>query len=333
MSTSSNTSPWWARLAQRIVWAAHFMIDPARLARWTVWASIPLIVLGGSVTTLRAGMAEPGWLQPEGHLLWLYPWEKRIASAGVFVEHHHREFGSLVGFLCIFTLLSAIVSKRGKGAVLAAFIGLAAVSGQGILGGFRVLENNPQFAFLHGALGQAVFGILVGVAVLLSSRWAQTPGVSWVKPPRIGTLSVIMLVALCGQVLLGAIYRHGHGHTAIALHGFWAVAVIYLGMSLAKRLKKAAKQEGLDPEIRDVLRRSAFLMTLFLHMQWVLGGLALYALFALSDGMHGEEISKGEIVFSTMHVTVGAMLIGSVVNVFLWSRRLDPRSALVESSS
>ncbi len=299
---------------------------PALLAWWTVWASIPLIVLGGSVTTLRAGMAEPGWLNPEGHLLWLYPWEKRIASAGVFVEHHHREFGTIVGMLCIATVLLAFFSKSGKRAVWAAIVGLAAVSGQGILGGFRVLENNPQMAFLHGAIGQAVFGILVGVAVLLSTRWAHTPAANWSKPPRIGKLGTLLLVALLAQVVLGAWYRHGHGHTAIALHGIWALAVIFLGVSLAKRLKRAAKQEGQDPDVRFILRRSAFLLTLFLHLQWVLGIAALFALFALSDGMHGDEISGGEIVFATMHVTVGAMLIGSVVNAFLWSRRLDTRA-------
>ena len=315
MSTSRETSPW-----------------PARLAWLTVWASIPLIVLGGSVTTLRAGMAEPGWITPEGYPLWLYPWEKRVASAGVFVEHHHREFGTLVGVLCIWTLFVTIFAKRGKGAILAAFVGLAAVSGQGILGGFRVLENNPQMAFLHGAIGQAVFGILVGVAVLLSTRWANVPTAHWVKAPRIGWLSLMTLIALLGQVVLGAWYRHGHGHTAIALHGFWAVAVIYLGMSLGKRMKKAAKQEGLEPQVTHLLRRSAFWMTLFLHLQWVLGGVALYAVFALSDGMHGDEISTGEIVFATMHVTVGAMLIGSVVNAFLWSHRLDNLSAPVATS-
>ncbi|MDF1838971.1 MAG: hypothetical protein P1V35_13955 [Planctomycetota bacterium] len=315
MSTTPETSPW-----------------PARLAWWTVWASIPLIVLGGSVTTLRAGMAEPGWMTPEGYPLWLYPLEKRMASAGVFVEHHHREFGTLVGLLCIATLLATIFAKRGKCAILTAFIGLAAVSGQGVLGGFRVLENNPQMAFLHGAIGQAVFGILVGVAVLLSLRWSEVTSTKWTKPPRIGMLSILTLAGLFGQVVLGAWYRHGHGHPAIALHGFWAIAVVYLGVSLANRMKRAAKQEGVDRLTAEVLRRSAFWMTLFLHLQWVLGGLTLYALFALSDGMHGDEISPGEIVFATMHVTVGAMLIGSVVNAFLWSRRLDDPFSQVESN-
>ncbi len=289
-------------------------------------ASIPLVALGGSVTTLRAGMAESGWMKPDGIYLWLYPWEKRVQSAGFFVEHHHREFATLVGFLCIGTLLAVAITMRGKSALLTAFVGLAAVGGQGAIGAFRVLDNNPELAFIHGAFGQVVIGVLVGVAVLFSSRWACAPAANWTKPARIRTLSTVVLVALLVQIFLGAWYRHGHGHTAIALHGFLAVALVYAGVSLAKRMKRAAKQEGQDPEVCQILRRSAFWMALFFHLQWVLGALALYALFALSDGMHGEEISRGEIIFATLHVTVGAMLIGSVVNAFLWSRRLDTQA-------
>jgi cytochrome c oxidase assembly protein subunit 15 len=300
---------------------------PAFFAWLTVLATIPLIVLGGSVTTLRAGMAEPGWLQPEGYYLWLYPWEKRIASAGVFVEHHHREFGMVVGILCILTLLSVRLTKRGKSAKGAALIGLLAVSAQGYLGGARVLENNPQFAFLHGFIGQLVFGILVGMAVLLSIAWAQAPAVRWTKAPRLRVLAPLTLVVLLAQVLFGAWYRHGHGHTAIAIHGLWVFVVIYLVVALGKRLKRAAKQDGLDALLSKQLRRSAFWMTLFLHLQWVLGGITLYVIFLVSDGMRGEHISRGEIVFATMHVTVGALLVGSVVNAVLWSRRLDSRSA------
>ena len=64
---------------------------PSRLGSWTLVASIPLILFGGTVTTMRAGMAENGWLQPDGYLLWTYPWALRVRSAGVFVEHQGHE--------------------------------------------------------------------------------------------------------------------------------------------------------------------------------------------------------------------------------------------------
>ena len=142
---------------------------PSRLARWTLYAAIPLVLFGGTVTTMRAGMAEDGWWTPDGHLLWLYPWAMRIRNAGVFVEHHHRELGSLVGLLSLVTVIATWCFEKRWGPRLLALAGLTAVSVQGAIGGFRVLENDPQLAFLHGALGQAVFTLLAVVAIGLSS--------------------------------------------------------------------------------------------------------------------------------------------------------------------
>ena len=59
------------------------------------------MIFGATVTTLRAGMAESNWINPDGHFLWFYPLAMRIQNIGVFVEHHHRELGSLVGLLAI----------------------------------------------------------------------------------------------------------------------------------------------------------------------------------------------------------------------------------------
>ena len=295
---------------------------PGRLA-WATWiAAVPLVVLGGLITTMRAGMAEDGWFKPEGHWLWLYPMEKRMVSAGRFVEHHHREFGTLVGLLAIATLVAACVGRSTSRAKWAAAVGLAAVTIQGVIGGVRVLENNPELAFLHGVLGQAVFGILAGVAIVTSLAWQRFPTERVVPQPQLAKLALGMVAALLVQVTLGAWYRHGHGHTAIMLHGFMAVAVVVLGVRLGARLKDASAVEGQAPDAQRTLRRATYLLTGFMHAQWVLGGVALYALFAISDGMSGKNISHPEIVFSTLHVTVGALLTAAVVNAYLWSRRV-----------
>ena len=295
---------------------------PGRLA-WATWvAAVPLVVLGGLITTMRAGMAEDGWLKPEGHWLWLYPMEKRMVSAGRFVEHHHREFGMLVGLLAIATVIAAYATRSTGKAKLAAIIGLVAVSIQGVIGGVRVLENNPELAFLHGVLGQVVFGILAAVAIVTSLTWQRIPTERIVPQPKLDKLALGMVLALLAQITLGAWYRHGHAHLAIMLHGFLAVGVVVLGIRLGARLKDASAAEGQPQEAQSLLRRSALYMTGFLHAQWVLGGVALYALFAISDGMSGENISHPEIVFSTLHVTVGALLTASVVNAYLWSRRV-----------
>ena len=296
---------------------------PSRFAWATFVVCTFLILVGGLITTLRAGMAEDGWLMPEGHWLWLYPWEKRTSSSGRFVEHLHREVATIVGLLSIATVVSALWVKAGKRAVWVALFGLIAVSFQGVVGGTRILDNAPELAFLHGVLAQVVFAILAGVAVLFSRRWREMEDPKAVGLRPMGGLATFTLLALFGQITLGGWYRHGHGHTAIALHGFGAVLVVVLVLKFSNRLQAAGQAAGMSAEGGRVLRRAALWMTAAVHAQWVLGGIALYSLFALSDGMAGENISGAEIVFSTLHVTVGAMLAASVVHGFLWAKRFD----------
>ena len=61
-------------------------------ARLVVWAALPLILFGGSVTSLDAGMAIDGWLTVDSsqgeRLLWLYPLEDWFRNLGQFVEHN-----------------------------------------------------------------------------------------------------------------------------------------------------------------------------------------------------------------------------------------------------
>ena len=73
---------------------------PRRLAWATLLAALPLVLFGGTVTTLRAGMAIDGWfvLEPGrgDHFLLAYPLEKWLRDPGTFTEHTHRLFGVLV---------------------------------------------------------------------------------------------------------------------------------------------------------------------------------------------------------------------------------------------
>ena len=48
---------------------------PARAALASVVFAVPLVLFGGSVTTLGAGMAVDGWLVAEGHFLLFFPLE------------------------------------------------------------------------------------------------------------------------------------------------------------------------------------------------------------------------------------------------------------------
>ena len=181
-------------------------------ARLVVWASLPLILFGGSVTSLDAGMAVKGWLTVEStqgeRLLWLYPLEDWFRNIGQFVEHSHRMVGTLVGLLAIGAVVAAFATKASEIARKVTVLALFAVCVQGAIGGFRVLENNPELAFLHGALGQAVFACLVAAAVVTSPRWSSAAPVAAEGVEALRTLATRACVIVYLMIVSGAWLRH-----------------------------------------------------------------------------------------------------------------------------
>ncbi|MFT7677904.1 MAG: heme A synthase [Planctomycetota bacterium] len=303
LEAQSNPSPW-----------------PGRLALWTVIAAVPLILFGGAVTTMNAGMAEDDWMFPDGHLLWLYPWAMRIRDAGVFVEHHHRELGTLVGLLSILTVIATAVSGRRLGTKVLALLGLIAVCGQGALGAFRVLNNDSGLAFFHGSLGQAVFALLAAVALVTSRKWQTVKHVPWAAEPRLYGMAVFITILVWVQATLGAVFRHNQAaHAALGGHVLVAIAVFVCVMVLSKRLKAAAQQSEVPSCAAGVLRRCALLLTIFLHSQVLLGILATMSIFMLSGKADGPETHAAELITATAHVMVGAGLLASATITALWT--------------
>ena len=68
---------------------------PHRLAVLTTAATFLLILAGGVVTNTGTGMAVPDWPTTFGYNMFLYPLSRM--TGGVYYEHAHRLFGSLVG--------------------------------------------------------------------------------------------------------------------------------------------------------------------------------------------------------------------------------------------
>jgi len=161
--STSPTSPW----AARLTFAAALF-------------ALPLVLFGGSITTIGAGMAVEGWLVAEGHFLVFFPVEEWFRDVGTFVEHTHRLWGVLVGLCCLGAVFAAWRAGAGLGAALVA---LVAVCVQGTIGGMRVEENSPQLAFLHGVFGQVTFATLLACALVLSRRW-RSAGTPTMQPFR-----------------------------------------------------------------------------------------------------------------------------------------------------
>ena len=298
---------------------------PRRFALATLWASVPLILFGGTVTTLRQGMAEDGWLQPDGHLLWLYPLELRLRSAGVFVEHHHREIGSLVGLLAIGLVLSTWLSDRRRGARGLALASLGAICAQGAIGGFRVLENSPDLAFLHGALAHAVFALVGANVFVAAADWQRARPLSaplgepgGASGPSRATLVMTLVIYL--QIALGAWLRHTGAALALGLHFFLAAAVLIEVLRAARQLTETGQER---------LVRSAHRLRQLVGLQVALGFAAALGVYGFSGGFAGR-VSGFELVFATLHVLFGALLLWQAVGAAMWARRLAARVPAAE---
>lgn len=285
---------------------------PRRLALSTLLAAVPLVLFGGTVTTLHAGLAIDGWLVLEpgrgDHFLWLYPVDKWFRDIGTFVEHSHRLFGSLVGLLAIATVIAAFASKNPRRTRVLSVAALLAVVAQGVIGGLRVLEKSEDLAFLHGAIAQGVFA-------LLGASWlaASSP-----EPAGSRRFAWVAAISVYLQIVAGAWLRHGGGVPALAVHGVLALAVAVLLLVFAGSLRRDAALRG--------------------HRRWILGllgtqfalGIAAFAVVWMrpAEGSNAAP-GLGSSVFPTLHVLVGGMLLLACVAC---SFRTRARSATSSST-
>jgi len=297
---------------------------PHRLALWCALASLPLVLFGGSVTTLGAGMAVDGWLIAEGHFLLFFPVEEWFRDTATFVEHTHRLFGVLVGLLAIACVACTYVSvlERRSSARLAASLALLAVGVQGTLGGLRVLADDSGLAFLHGALAQAVFALLCVNAVVLSAGWQRALAVPArdAQPLRaLRSAGLLALLVLYGQVVLGAWYRHGLRPAAVAgsglrlaLHALGALLVVGALVVLARRAAALRAARALLPV---GFERALRALPVLLIAQLILGCLAW-------AGYRPGALGPAEWALSILHVLGGGLLLADGAVIWMWSGRL-----------
>lgn len=291
---------------------------PHRLAVATVVAAVPLLLFGGTITTLDAGMAIDGWwvLEPGrgDHFLLFYPIEKWFRDAGTFSEHTHRLFGVLVGNLAIATVVAAFWKLADRGARVAAALGLAFVCGQGLLGGSRVLEASPQLAFLHGALAQVVFGVLAAVAVRLSPSFCSLEQDTRVDTERLAARARFTTVVTYVAVFSGCWLRHAFSHSALAVHlGLIALAAVMV-LTLAAALKRAAAEQPAKARLRGVARQLHVLLGLQLLI-----GLATFWIIVMVAGTGTPEVYDS--FYPTLHVLFGALVLGRLATGAMWVRR------------
>jgi cytochrome c oxidase assembly protein subunit 15 len=312
--------------------SAHETSWAARLSLLATLCAVPLFLFGGTITTVGAGMAVQGWWDAEGHFMPFFPLAKWLRDFGTFVEHTHRLWGMAVGFFALAAALVALWRVPRPAAKAWAVAALLAVIGQGTLGGFRVLENSPQLAFLHGVAAQAVFAVLAAATLVLGRRYRESVPDGALRPgPGLAAGCALLTALTFGQITLGAWYRHGLRPLPIEgleprFHGHVAAAVVLLAAVVltARALRSAAGGGGAPAAER--LRSAARRLHALVGAQ-ILLGLGAWLAYVPAPAGGAKEHGQAEIVLSALHVLGGALLLAQCLAALLWVLRLRGRSA------
>jgi cytochrome c oxidase assembly protein subunit 15 len=177
-----------------------------RYAQACAVAAFFVIFAGAMVTSTGSGMAVPDWPQSFGG--WLPKME-----GGVLFEDGHRKVAGFTGMLVIglalwlqFSGARPLLRRLGWYAVIA-------VLSQALLGGLTVLigtdrgwnHTHPLVSTAHACLAQALFSLLVSIAVISAPGWAERPE----RAQRVEGFWPAGMVALAYlQIILGAVMRH-----------------------------------------------------------------------------------------------------------------------------
>ncbi len=288
--SSSSVSPW-----------------PYRIALLTTVCTLPLLFVGGLVTSLGVGLAVPDWPTTFGYNMFLYPWSQMVG--GIFYEHSHRLLGSTVGLLTILLTVTLWTLERRPWMRWLGLIALLAVIVQGVLGGLRVVLVENLLALIHGGFAQAFFAFLAALTLLASAEWHnRQPHKAIPDAASVQRLSIITTAAIYIQIILGAVVRHTGSGAEVHILG----AVLVAGVIFWLVDWVVQSYAG-----HTALTRSALLLRRLLLFQLALGVFAYIGKYTLS----GAFLSPYTVPLSTAHVVIGALMLATSVRLTLRSYR------------
>jgi cytochrome c oxidase assembly protein subunit 15 len=220
----------------------------------TALATLGLVGLGGVVTSHEAGMSVPDWPTSYGYNMFALP--IRFWKGGIFYEHTHRLWATLVGLLVVLLTrwLGGFESRRP----------LAFIGGAEVLAGIAVFLFRPELK-ATGHFLTGIGGVVLMAALIWTRNGSSQPGLC-----KMGWLA-FFLVQLQG--LLGGLRVVLFKDHIGILHGTLAQIFFVLLCLIAVRTGGWWEQTGLRMPLVDPvnLRRWAFLVTALIFCQLLLG--------------------------------------------------------------
>lgn len=299
--------------------AAGHRPGPHRVALLATALTLPLLFVGGSVTSYGVGMAVPDWPQTFGVNMFLYNFWN--APFGVQVEHTHRLYGAAVGLATVVLAGWLLAAEPRRSVKVLGVVALLAVIAQGVMGGLRVRQISTTLAAAHGCFAHAFFGLMVVVCVVTGRSWT-TAGPRRPDPSRLRPWTTATLLLVYGQIVVGAWFRHFRTTAGLWTHVLLAVAVLGLSHALSARVRRGG-------EAAAPLRPSSLALAVLTTLQLALGVLALALMLPL--GGNPRTPTLWEAMARTAHQTDGALLLAAAVVLTLRAHgHLAPRGVAAD---
>lgn len=293
----------------------------AALTATTALATLVLVLAGGMVTGLNAGLSVPDWPDTFHYGMFVFPLSHM--TGGVYYEHTHRLLATLVGLGTLVQTIYILLSEHRRWVKSLATAALLMVVAQGLLGGLRVtghltlaqarshMDPSTTLAIVHGVFGQLFFGVLVALAAICSRSWRAGPQSIAKASARLDrTLAWSLVALLTIQLTLGSVLRHIG--VVLAVHISVAVVVLLLCLFVGVRAW------GMNPN-SQILQRVGLALISVVTLQVLLGVAAVVAIGGQGPLTHP---SMGQAIVTTAHQVTGAILLAMAVLTACWFTRL-----------
>ena len=233
---------------------------------------------------------------------------------GIKYEHGHRMIAEFIGLLIIAMAVWTQRVEQRKWMRILGWTALAAVVGQGVLGGLTVLNFLPwSISTAHATLGQMIFCVAVAMALFTSRAWLQDYDriTEHDLAPSTPTLTTLAAVCVWVQLILGAAFRHSGMKLLPHLIGACVVMAL-LCWTVVRVLTRYGSVEH--------LRKPAQVLLVLLMVQLGLG-FAAY-LTRLTYGHSALQPWQIMVVSTVAHVSCGALVLAVGVVLAIQSRRM-----------
>ncbi len=228
-----------------------------RLALVAAVAVVPLILIGGTVTSTESGLAVTGWPDTFGANMFLYP-ISLMSEPRVYFEHTHRLFGAMVGLASLALVTTAMLSpghRRGEAIVVGGVLSVALVA---------IVFVLPKLGFVDKPLLSGLALAVLGV----NGAWLISALVRGALLCSVTSLFVLIFV----QGVLGGLRVIEISPMFGVLHGVLAQVVLALAVCVAAWLSPLYRTAEITPDPADRKRKALATGTLHaLLMQLVLG--------------------------------------------------------------